>query len=290
MDLAPAPAGAIQTSPFLPGSTALEDLAPDSLSGMVVAAPPGTAERRYVLAMALRALKPGAPLTALALKEKGGSRLGKELAAFGCVVEEVGRRHQRICHTVRPNAPIGVDEAIAAGRPRLVEGLGLWSQPGLFSWDRPDPGTQLLMSVLPALSGHGADLGCGAGLLARAVLAHASVTKLELIDLDRRAIEAARRNIEDPRAAFHWTDARTGPALENLNFVVMNPPFHDLGAEDKALGQGFIRRSHQILKKGGTAWLVGNRHLPYEGVLTPMFAKVELKADGGGFKVYEARK
>ena len=243
MDLAPAPAGAIQTSPFLPGSTALEDLAPDSLSGMVVAAPPGTAERRYVLAMALRALKPGAPLTALALKEKGGSRLGKELAAFGCVVEEVGRRHQRICHTVRPNAPIGVDEAIAAGRPRLVEGLGLWSQPGLFSWDRPDPGTQLLMSVLPALSGHGADLGCGAGLLARAVLAHASVTKLELIDLDRRAIEAARRNIEDPRAAFHWTDARTGPALENLNFVVMNPPFHDQGQEDRGLGAAFIQRA-----------------------------------------------
>ena len=38
----------------------------------------GTLERRYALALILRALKPGAPLTALAPKEKGGSRLGKE--------------------------------------------------------------------------------------------------------------------------------------------------------------------------------------------------------------------
>lgn len=107
-------------------------------------------------------------------------------------------------------------------------------------------------------------------------------------------MEAARRNIDDARASFHWGDARTcpipGPIAGDLDFVAMNPPFHDLGAEDKALGQGFIRRSHQLLRKGGVAWLVANRHLPYEGVLTPLFAKVELKADGGGFKVYEARK
>ena len=45
-----------------------------------------------------------------------------------------------------------------------------------------------------------------------------------------------------------------------------------------------------ILRKGGRLWLVANRHLPYEGVLTPLFAGVELKSQTGGFKVYEARK
>ncbi len=290
MDLAPPPAGAVQVSPFTPGAMKLEDVASASLDGMVVAAPPGTVERRYVLALALRALKPGAALTGLAPKEKGGSRLGKELQGFGCTVEEVGRRHQRICHTLRPETPLGVDEAIAAGAPQFVEGLGLWSQPGLFSWDRPDPGTRLLISALPQLAGQGADLGSGAGLLAKAILAQPKVTKLALIDLDRRAVEAARRNIGDVRASFHWGDARTAALPDGLDFVVTNPPFHDLGTEDKALGQGFIRRAHALLRKGGVAWLVANRHLPYEGVLTPMFAKVELKADGSGFKVYEARK
>jgi 16S rRNA (guanine1207-N2)-methyltransferase len=289
-ELATVPAGAAQVSPMAPGAAALEDLAADSLSGMTIAAPPGTVERRHVLALALRALKPGAPLTAMAPKDKGGSRLGRELEAFGCAVDETGRRHQRICRTVRPVAPQGLEEAIDAGRPRWVEALGQWSQPGLFSWDRTDPGSRLLASALPALSGRGADLGCGSGLLARAVLAHAGVTALDLIDIDRRAIDVARRNIEDPRAAFHWADARSAPALENLDFVVMNPPFHDGGTEDKALGQAFIRRSHAVLRKGGVAWLVANRHLPYEGVLEPLFAKVALKAEAGGFKVFEARR
>lgn len=289
-ELAEAPAGAVQVSPLVPGARALEDIAPESLSGMVVAAPPGAVERRYVLALALRALRPGAPLTALAPKDKGGARLRKELEAFGCAVDETGRRHQRICETRRPEAPVGLEAAIAAGGPRPLDGLDLSTQAGVFSWDRPDPGTLLLIEALPPLTGRGADLGCGIGLLARAVLAHPKVSRLDLVDLDRRAVDAARRNVVDPRAHFHWADARTGPELEGLDFVVMNPPFHDGGAEDRALGQAFIRRSFQALRKGGVVWLVANRHLPYEGVLTPLFAQVTLKAESGGFKIYEARK
>ena len=114
--LADTPAGAVQVSPGVPGASRLEDLAPGSLSGAVVAAPPGAVERRYTLALALRALKPGAPLTALAPKDKGGARLRKELEAFGCSVEEAARQHQRICHTVRPQAPIGPGRRHRGGR------------------------------------------------------------------------------------------------------------------------------------------------------------------------------
>jgi 16S rRNA (guanine1207-N2)-methyltransferase len=56
------------------------------------------------------------------------------------------------------------------------------------------------------------------------------------------------------------------------------------------LGQGFLRRAHALLRKGGVAWIVANRHLPYEKVLTPLFARVELRSDGPGYKVFEARR
>jgi 16S rRNA (guanine1207-N2)-methyltransferase len=286
-ELAEVPAGAVQVSPLAPGSAALEDMA--DLSEAVIAAPPGTLERRYVLALALRALRPGAPLIAMAPKEKGGSRLAAELKAFGCTVEETGKRHQRLCETVRPEAPVGLDAAIADGALRFDDKLGAWTQPGVFSWDRPDPGTTLLLSALPTLTGRGADFGCGGGRIAAAVLAHTGVKRLDLIDLDRRAIDAAKRNVTDPRATFHWADVRDA-ALEGLDFVVMNPPFHDGGSEDRSLGQAFIRRAHQGLRKGGAAWLVANRHLPYEAVLGEAFSAVELRAETGGFKVYEARK
>ena len=287
--LAQPPEGARQVSPLVPGAEALEDLAPASLSAAVVAAPPGTVERRYALALILRALKAGAPLTALAPKEKGGARLRKELEAFGCQVEEEGRQHQRICHTARPSAPVGLEAAIAAGAPQRIGGDGPWTQPGIFSWDRDDPGAQLLMSALPAFSGAGADLGCGIGVLAAPVLVSPKVKRLDLVDLDRRAVDAARRNVTDPRAVFHWADAREDPKLTGLDFVVMNPPFHEDGLEDKALGQAFIRRARQMLRRGGSLWMVANRHLPYEAVLAAAFREVALKGEGQGFKIYEAR-
>ena len=290
-ELAPVEPGAVQLSPLVPGATALEELEPGALSSLTMLAPPGTVERRYAVALGLRALAPGAPLTLLAAKDKGGSRLRKELEAFGCKVVETSRRHHRICATPRPDEPIGIDEAIAEGAPRMIEALGLWSQPGVFSWDRVDPGSALLLKHMPAMAGAGADLGCGLGVLAQAVLAASQVKRLTLIDSDRRAVESARRNIEDARAVIEWADA-TGRdvALEGLDFVVMNPPFHDGGEEDRSLGQRFIQRACQVLRRGGVLWFVANRHLPYEAVLAPLFATVERRADTGGYKVFEARK
>ena len=291
-ELAPTPAGAIQLSPFAPGAQAIEELADGSVAALTVLAPPGTVERRFVLAHALRVLAPGGSLVALAPKEKGGSRLGAELKAFGCEVDESGRRHHRICHTTRPGEPVGVDAAIADGSPRFVEALGLWSQPGVFSWDRIDPGSKLLNATLPAtLAGDGADLGCGVGVIARAALALPKVKALHLIDLDRRALDCARRNVTDPRATFHWADVRKTDALPTgLDFIVMNPPFHEDGAETKALGQDFIRAAHTALRRSGALWLVANRHLPYEAVLGSLFPTVEVRAEAQGFKVLEARK
>ena len=57
--LASVPAGAIQCSPVMPGSAVLEALADASLESAVIAAPRGVLERRYVIAHALRALRPG---------------------------------------------------------------------------------------------------------------------------------------------------------------------------------------------------------------------------------------
>lgn len=261
-----------------------------SLAGGIMLAPPGTVERRFALAHLLRTLVPGAAFTVLAPKDRGGSRLGAELASFGCAMAETGRRHHRLLHGLRPREPVGLEAAIAAGAPRLSASLDLWTQPGVFSWDRPDPGTARLLDALPPLAGRGADLGCGLGVLARAVLASPAVTRLDLVDIDRRAVAAARRNLADPRAFAHWADARLEPRLTGLDFVVMNPPFHDGGREAHALGQAFIARAHGALRSGGALWLVANRHLPYEAGLSARFATVALRGEDRAYKVYEARK
>ena len=332
-ELAAGSPGAIQTSPFIPGATAIEALADCAVTRFVIQAPPGTLERSYVLAQGLRALAPGGRLIALAPKTKGGTRLAAELAAFGCDVHQDARRHHRICETLRPRTHDGLPGAILAGAPRVSPSLGLWTQPGVFSWDRIDPGTALLLAHAAGLSGRGADLGCGIGVLALRALESPAVTELSCLDVDRRAIDAARRNIADPRARFLHCDLRIGKALSsvsggstgeagdgglqlgetgvaaapstpsgspspkrggeilaNLDFVIMNPPFHHDGREDRGLGLAFISAAAALLRKGGVCRMVANVSLPYEGRLTAEFASARLLAQSGGYKAYEAVK
>ncbi len=255
-------------------------------------APANVLERRRALALALRALCPGGEFIALGHNTRGGNRIAGELAAFGCTADVGHKHHHRIAHTRRPAAPQGLDEAVAAGAPRLLPDLGLWSEPGLFSWDRIDPGSRLLLDHLPVLAGRGADLGCGIGVLARAVLTHSDCTHLTLIDIDRRALDLARRNVSRPDdTSALWTDLRAPRDLPTgLDFVVMNPPFHDGGEEDRDLGRLFITRAAAMLRAGGTLWLTANRHLPYEAPLRAAFASVEPIAEAGGFKVYAGQK
>ena len=289
LELATVGPGAVQLSPLVPGAAALEDLPEGALAAVTVLAPAGTTERRYALALALRALAPGGRLVALAPKDKGGARIRGDLEGFGCAPQETAKRHHRICIAARPATIIGLSDALAAGAVQRPPGLGHWSQPGVFSWDRVDPGSALLAQTLPPLSGQGANLGCGTGCLALTVLKSPAVRALALIDLDRRAVEAARRNVDDARATFHWADLRQAQeGLADLDFVVMNPPFHDGGAEDRALGQAFIRQAARMLRKGGRCWLVANRHLPYEAVLAETFTSAAPRADTGGYKVFEA--
>jgi len=291
VDLAEVPGDAVQVSPLIPGSARLEDLPDGSLDAATVLAPPGTVERRYVLAHTLRALVPGGRMIALAPKDRGGARLAKELAAFDCPAADEPRRHHRICRLARPPEPAGIGAAIDEGGPRHVDNLALCTQPGIFSWDRLDPGTALLLANLPPLKGRGADLGCGLGILSRAILGSPAVTALTLVEVDRRAVEMAQRNVADPRATIVWADIRAaGTVPGSLDFVVMNPPFHDGGTEDQALGRTFIARAAVALRKGGTLWLVANAHLPYETALGAAFRDVSVTIQAGGYRVYEARK
>lgn len=68
------PGAATQTSPLIPGSTPIESVPDGSVDEVMIYAPPGVLERRYVLAQALRALKVGGRLDVMAFKDKGGSR------------------------------------------------------------------------------------------------------------------------------------------------------------------------------------------------------------------------
>ncbi|MBB35774.1 MAG: methyltransferase [Hirschia sp.] len=289
-ELVEIPADARQCSPLIPGSAALEEAPERTLDRFILAAPGGLQERRHVLALALKALKPGGDIIAIAPKKKGGQRLAGDLESLGCTdVSISSKSHCKIAQCTSPDDLTAINEAIAAYGPRLDEDLGLWTRPGVFAWDRVDPATALLMDTMPDLAGRGADLGCGLGILAHRVLQSEAVTELTLVDIDRRAVEMAWRNVGDDRVKVRWEDARTGlQDISGLDFIVMNPPFHEGGDENRSLGQAFIKSASKLLRKGGKLWLTANRHLPYEATLDDCFSSWTKPADQGGYKIIEA--
>ncbi|MCI4679584.1 methyltransferase [Rhodoblastus acidophilus] len=278
-----------QFSPTCPGAEDLAAVAPGSLANLAMLAPPGAIERRSAIALALRALATGAPFLVMAPKDKGGGRIAKELAELACPCQESSKRHHRICAANAQGDIAAIEAAIHAGAPRFSESLGLWTQPGVFSWDRIDPGSAFLIRHLPEFSGRGADFGCGFGLIAHRILGSPRVKSLLMVDIDRRAIELCARNVDDPRVAILWADVRA-LSLGPFDFIAMNPPFHEAGRETKELGRSFIASAAANLRPGGQCWLVANRHLPYEAALEQTFRSVAPIAAEGGYKVIEAIK
>ncbi|MBF0374191.1 MAG: methyltransferase, partial [Alphaproteobacteria bacterium] len=180
--------------------------------------------------------------------------------------------------------------------PRLGPGGRFLTRPGLFSWDRVDPGSRLLAETLPAdLAGRVADLGSGWGWLADAVLRRCpGVRALDLYEADRCALDLARRNLDGARAdaalAYRWHDVAAGLPAGIYDAIVTNPPFHEGRAARPELGQAFIAAAAEGLRRRGRLWLVANRNLPYERTLAAHLVDTAVVAERDGFKVLTGRR
>jgi len=171
----------------------------------------------------------------------------------------------------------------------VVPGSGLHSQPGLFSWDQADKGSELLLQFIPAsLRGAGMDLCCGNGFLAHDIARRSpDIHHLHMVDHDRLALACAESNLVDSAIAHtcHWLDATTETLPQSLDWIVCNPPFHQHQQQNVELGQVIIQRACAALKRGGQLWIVANRKLPYEHVLSEKLGKVEILSQQQGYKI-----
>lgn len=192
---------------------------------------------------------------------------------------------------------------LKSGERQLVPGTALFGEPGIFGWNQIDQGSAALVEVLPStLSGRGADFGSGYGYLSQALLERClKIESLHLIEADARALACARNNLAafGERCRFHWLDIVSEDLIQStvgspLDWIVMNPPFHEGRESAPALGQDFIRKASLFLKPQGQLFLVANAFLPYEKVLRQCFRKVQKLApdspSSSAFKIYHSVK
>lgn len=251
----------------------------------VVCLPRAKAEARALIAEAAAEVSAGGVIAVDGQKTDGVDAVLKDLRGRVAVSESLSKAHGKLA-TFR--AGPGLENW--AARPTLVEG-GFQTLPGVFSADGSDRGSVLLAAALPARVGPKvADLGAGWGFLGRAILAREGVKRLEVVEAEAAALACARVNLPDERARFHWADATTFRPENLVETVVMNPPFHTSRAADLALGVSFIRAARRMLAPDGVLWMVANRHLPYDAVLTELFLSVEDAGGDGAFRVIRAAK
>ena len=249
----------------------------------LICVPRAKAEAHALLAEACLALRPGAMMAVDGQKTDGVEAVLKDCKVLGLELgEPVTKGHGRL-------ATVPADGRLLdwAAQDHLVEGFV--TRPGVFSSDGPDHGSVMLAQALPQdLRGRVGDLGAGWGYLSRTILARSRVTHVDVVEAEATALDCARRNLPDPRAQFHWADARSFRPEKLWSAVVMNPPFHNGREADPALGIGFIRAAHRGLAPDGVLWMVANRHLPYEPLLRDLFRVIEVMQSDGSFAVTRA--
>lgn len=283
------------------GFDATPEIAVARCATALLRAPRSREATRAQLAQAVDALAPGGLIAAAAGNSAGGRGLQGDLAAL--LGEAQGGSKHRCRVAWARKDPTRINAGLLAQWRALDEvrqvvhgGLCFWTRPGLFAWDRVDAASALLAEHLPAdLRGRVADAGAGWGYLSMALLRHCpGVASLDLFEADARALEPARRNLEEASpgrsgvARVHWHDVTAG-LPGRFDAVVMNPPFHVGRADDPALGRAFIASAAAALAPGGALWLVANRHLPYEAELEARFGTVRRIAERDGFKVIHAK-
>jgi len=171
--------------------------------------------------------------------------------------------------------------------------LDLATDSGVFSAERVDPGTKLLLLEGPPVA-HGAsllDLGCGYGAIACTLAARAGAgATVWAVDVNDRALGLCRANAERAGVGdrVHAVRPEDVPADVSFRQIWSNPPIR-VGKE--ALHE-MLSAWLPRLADGGSAYLVVQKHLGADslaGWLTARGWPTDRLASRMGYRVLEVR-
>jgi 16S rRNA (guanine1207-N2)-methyltransferase len=169
----------------------------------------------------------------------------------------------------------------------------LYSLPGVFSYDRLDDGTRLLIEGMKITSSDAIlDLGCGYGVVGL-VAALRGVAQVDLLDADLLAVASAAYNLERQRLSHAQalaSDVLSAIADRRYTLILSNPPFHTGHSVDFQVAQAFIQQSWKALEKSGRLLIVANRFIRYDRMMESIFRRVEIIATDGHYHLLSGRK
>ncbi len=162
----------------------------------------------------------------------------------------------------------------------------------LFSRDRLDPGSRLLLEHMPQdpRFRHIVDLGCGCGVLGLVAAALNPGANLRFSDESFMAIASAEANFRNAFAGTRDAVFTVGDCLQGVpdgsqDLVLINPPFHQQHSVGDAIAWGMFKDARRVLAAGGELRIVANRHLGYHAKLKKLFGNCETVAANSKFVI-----
>jgi len=165
----------------------------------------------------------------------------------------------------------------------------LTTETGVFSRERVDPGTRLLIENLKIGPGERLlDLGCGYGVVGIVAALLALDAHVTLVDINERAVELARANLRAnniENAEVLQGDGFTPLAQRTFDAIALNPPIR----AGLSVVHRLIEESQHHLSPGGRFYLVGRTRqgaVRLAQKMTAVFGEVEELAKRSGYRLY----
>lgn len=133
--------------------------------------------------------------------------------------------------------------------------FSIYSDNGVFSKDRFDYGTRVLLNSvdIDKLSGNVLDLGCGLGVVGIILGTFNNGINIDMVDINERAIDLAKNNLvlNNVKANVFVSDIYSN--IDNkYDFIITNPPIR----AGKNVIRGFLLGSYDYLKDNGILYFV----------------------------------
>lgn len=188
-------------------------------------------------------------------------------------------------YTVKPQAAHRPGEVTETLRGRKYV---FFTDAGVFSKGRVDLGTRLLIEHLPLpAAGLALDLGCGYGPIGLVIAAESPAAHVIMVDVNERAAELARRNLERNgvrNAEVLAGDGFAAVGSRRFKLIVSNPPIR----AGKRVVYPWVDEARERLEPGGRLLMVARTSQGAKTLAKKMadvFGNVTEVAKGSGYRV-----
>ncbi len=167
--------------------------------------------------------------------------------------------------------------------------LKIAALPGVFSQNKLDVGTEVLLENLPEkISGKVLDFGCGAGVIAAYIGTLHPDTNLSLVDVSALALQSAETTltINQLNGTFLASNSLSN-VTEKYDVVISNPPFHQGVKTHYAATEQFLSNIKQHLTSNGTITIVANSFLKYPPIMEKTIGATKTLVVKKGFAIYQ---